>query len=338
MERYIAVDNVCAWPNLTRMPDGAIIATIFNQPTHGGWEGDVDCWASEDGGRMWSLRGTAAPHEPTTNRMNVAAGLARDGSLVVIASGWSNRNGIGEYSSPSQEGKVLPSWVCRSSDGGRTWSHSDAIKPPTGVDHIVPFGDVIQCADGTLGVSVYGWNPPEGSCSLFYTSDDDGLTWTHRGTIAASDSNETAPLALSDGKLLAAVRTAGDGHLELYGSSDHGMNWNGMGTLSLPAQIPAHLCLLNDGKVLLAYGMRNKGYRGINVRVSEDGGQNWGAPCFLIDLEDAGDLGYPASVQNDDGTIVTAWYCGGVPAHRRYHVGVARWTIEELTLTNWRTW
>ena len=31
-ERYIGVDNVCAWPNLTSMPDGAIIATIFNQP------------------------------------------------------------------------------------------------------------------------------------------------------------------------------------------------------------------------------------------------------------------------------------------------------------------
>lgn len=25
-ERYVAVDNVCAWPNLTKMPDGAIIA------------------------------------------------------------------------------------------------------------------------------------------------------------------------------------------------------------------------------------------------------------------------------------------------------------------------
>ena len=83
MEKYIAIDNVCAWPNLTRMPDGAIIATIFNQPTHGGWEGDVECWASEDEGRMWQLRGTPAPHQPGTNRMNVAAGLANDDSLVV---------------------------------------------------------------------------------------------------------------------------------------------------------------------------------------------------------------------------------------------------------------
>ena len=61
MEHYIAIDNVCAWPNLTRLPDGAIVANIFNQPCHGKWEGDVECWASEDGGRFWSLRGTPAP-------------------------------------------------------------------------------------------------------------------------------------------------------------------------------------------------------------------------------------------------------------------------------------
>ena len=35
MERYVAIDDVCAWPNLTLMPDGAIVATIFNQPTSG---------------------------------------------------------------------------------------------------------------------------------------------------------------------------------------------------------------------------------------------------------------------------------------------------------------
>ena len=53
-EHYIAIDNVCAWPNLTRTPDGTIVATIFNQPCHGKWEGDVECWASEDGGEHWS--------------------------------------------------------------------------------------------------------------------------------------------------------------------------------------------------------------------------------------------------------------------------------------------
>ena len=85
MEHYIAVDNVTAWPNLTLMPNGDIIASIFNQPTHGGWEGDVECWASEDGGKLWSLRGTPAVHEPTTNRMNVAAGLGYDNTSIRCA-------------------------------------------------------------------------------------------------------------------------------------------------------------------------------------------------------------------------------------------------------------
>ena len=33
-ERYMAIDNVCAWPNLTLMPDGSVVATIFNRPYH----------------------------------------------------------------------------------------------------------------------------------------------------------------------------------------------------------------------------------------------------------------------------------------------------------------
>jgi hypothetical protein len=35
VKRYVAIDNVCAWPNLTLLKDGTIIATIFNQPSHG---------------------------------------------------------------------------------------------------------------------------------------------------------------------------------------------------------------------------------------------------------------------------------------------------------------
>jgi hypothetical protein len=41
----------------------------------------------------------------------------------------------------------------------------------------------------------------------------------------------------------------------------------------------------------------------------------------------ARDGGYPATVQLADGTLVTAYYCKGTPAHTRYHVGVVRWMI-----------
>ena len=104
MERFIAVDNVCAWPNLTLLPDGSIIATIFNQPSHGKLEGDVECWASTDGGRLWELRGTAAAHEPGGNRMNVSAGLAAD--AVRIAIEVQTDDGKGNYRACCQELEV----------------------------------------------------------------------------------------------------------------------------------------------------------------------------------------------------------------------------------------
>lgn len=84
--RYIAIDNVCAWPNLTRLPDGSMAAVIHNRPSHGGMEGDVECWVSSTG-EFWELRGRPAPNDPQTVRMNVAAGLAKNGDLLVLCSG-----------------------------------------------------------------------------------------------------------------------------------------------------------------------------------------------------------------------------------------------------------
>jgi len=346
MERYIAIDNVCAWPNLTRMPDGAIIATIFNQPCHGRWEGDLECWASEDGGRFWRLRGTPAPHEPGTNRMNVAAGLARNGDLVVLASGWSHRPRQGEgaagYDAPA---RPLPAWVCRSTDGGRTWTHAETLAPPAGMNHHTPFGDIVPLADGCLGVALYG-----GDGAYCYASADDGQTWSVRGIIQASNINETTLLALPGGDLLACARTAGDEHLDLFRSTDNGRTWRYEQAVSEGLQHPADLLNLADGRVLLTYGDRRAGQQGIEVRVSDDGGRSWGFPLRVAELDptDLGnlafvpgdgepgqpspgyDLGYPATVPGDDGTLVTAWYCRCVAAHRRYHMGAAVWRLEAL--------
>ena len=85
---------------------------------------------------------------------------------------------------------------------------------------------------------------------------------------------------------------------------------------------------LQDGRILLVYGLRNLGLYGVAARLSSDEGQSWGPPIFLVDLEDATDVGYPASVQSPDGRIITAYYCNGIPTHRRYHMGVARWLAE----------
>lgn len=328
MERFIAVDNVCAWPNLTQLSDGTIIATIFNQPTHGGWEGDVECWASEDEGRTWSLRGVPAPHEPGTNRMNVAAGLAKDGSLVVISSGWSNRNKVGDYSNP-HKGEVLNPWVCRSTDGGKSWERSESVGALPNDLPLIPFGDIVEQADGNLGVSIYSFTENEGNSSHYFISSDDGKTWGYKATIQSGNSNETTPLSLSNGRLLAAARTMQGQCLELHSSDDQGATWSFEERLSMDSQIPGHLLQLEDGRLLVSYGLRNKGLCGVAVRLSSDEGKTWGNTRVIVNYGDSWDGGYPSSVQVSDGTIVTAYYCKEIPTHQRYHMGVVRWKADE---------
>jgi len=143
----VAIDNVCAWPNLTRLRDGTLIATIFNQPSHGLLAGDVECWASRDGGASWTKRGTPAPRESEdSNRMNVAAGLAGNGDLLVIASGWSSRDAAGKPGQAFRE-RILPAWVSRSRDGGQTWTIGTqafpAGGPASGQDSRSPSGAAV---------------------------------------------------------------------------------------------------------------------------------------------------------------------------------------------------
>lgn len=338
-EQYIAVDNVCAWPNLTMMPDGTIIATIFNQPCHGLWAGDVECWASEDGGQLWRLRGTPAPHDPGTNRMNVAAGLSANGELIVIASGWPDRPRKGEGPANfNEDARPLLPWVCRSTDGGRTWTHAETLPPPADKSAcIVPFGDIVQLQDRTLGVCIYRQPQHEHNC-YFYSSADDGRTWTIRGVIQEGNINETTPLVLANGNLLACARTLDDQHLELLRSTDHGRNWHREQAVTGVKEHPAHLLNLANGHILLAYGRRGDPFfQGIGYRISADEGRTWSQPKILQESGHPSgmnwplsDGGYPASVQLADGQIVTAYYSSTAPGvHERYHMGVIRWKQDD---------
>ena len=327
MEHYIAIDNVCAWPNLTPLPNGDIIAMIFNQPTHGGWEGEVECWISQDDGRTWRLHGVPAPHEPGTNRMNVAAGCAHDGSLLVLVSGWNRRNAVGNYSDPTK-GELLPTWVCRSDDGGSNWKKIGSIDISTeALSGIIPFGDIVKLPDGALGACLYNVSPSGGHSSYFYSSPDDGRTWMPR-KIIRKDANESTPLVMPDGHLLAAVRTLGDQHLEIHVSKDNGDTWKLSSPVTLGRQYPGHLLRLKDGRLLLSYGLRNEGLYGIAARLSLDEGKTWMPPRFLVDFQIATDSGYPSSVEADDGTIITAYYSNKIPTHQRYHMGVIRWCAD----------
>jgi hypothetical protein len=321
----LAVPDVCAWPNLTLLPDGSIAAVIYNRPCHLTAEGEVDCWVSVDGGRRWAKRGSAAPHEPGTARANVAAGLAHNGDLVVLVSGWGY--------APKFRTRRLPPWVCRSSDLGRTWSvdkRASAVLMPPGADYedrgqrmIKPFGDVVALPGRRLAASFYH----DYGAVWVHFSDDDGRTWSQAAVLSDDHRGETAILRLRADRWLAAARVERGPDqktppwgLGLFASADEGRTWSLQGNVTEPNQHPGHLLRLADGRVLLTFGMRDVG--AIGFRTSDDEGRTWHATGVLQTLG-RGDLGYPATVQMADGTLVTAYYYSQ-PA---YHMGVVRWTL-----------
>ena len=334
----------CAWPNLTLMPNGEIVAVIYSKPSHGWDEGDPELWVSSDGGYTWACRSEVTEHEPPSVRMNVAAGLNPDGHLVALVSGWSlqgeERDG---------RGVVLKPWVSISTDNGHTWEHAGEVAPASGEIEgfegeavLIPFGDVCVNGDECV-VSCYGsssWEQDIAHHSILLRSSDGGRTWSEPSIIGAGNYNETDLLVHSSGRWLALARTksivsddtgaAHGANVRLMVSADEGRTWEFALELSQPSQHPGHLLELADGRILASYGNRIPRFRGVMGRISDDAGASWSAPFVIVGGLVEGDCGYPSSVQVDDGEIVTAYYTNAAPWHRRYHMGVVRWSLDAV--------
>jgi len=332
VERYVAIDNVCAWPILNRLPDGRISAIIFNQPTHGGWEGEIECWLSGDEGRTWTRAGTPVPHEAGIARMNHAAGIAGNGDLVVIVGGHGGRPPKGQANLDFSRSRILHPVAARSSDGGCSWRACQAIPPAgTGLD-LVPFGPIVRRPDGTLLASFYDWVPagsgkPAQSNALLYRSGDDGDSWQFHATIAAGDYNETCIHVVDEKRCLAAARTFNNQTVHLFLSDDGGDHWRFHEPVTGAYEHNAHLMTLPDGRILMTYGIRHPHDLALAIRVSPDKGTTWRRPHRLLQIDDVEryDGGYPSGVTVGDDRILTAYYTKRSPWHQRYHMGTLFW-------------
>jgi Neuraminidase (sialidase) len=322
---FVAVDLVCAWPNLTPLDDVTILVVIHNKPSHLREPSDVDCYASEDGGHTWSKRGTPGPRDNEfAARGNVAAGVAPNGDIVVVCSGWD------DPTAESNRGNVLPVMVSHSGDDGYTWKQrmdafpgewpEAAIRNNSPQGHLIPFGDILPGADGKLRVGMYSENP---GGTQIYSSADNGITWDD--PVPYSDDaviHEPSLLYLGKGRWLSAVRFDG---LDLYVSEDDARTWVNQQTVSKPKAFPGHLLRLKSGKILLTYGNRNDP-KGIDMRLSADEGKTWSKPRRLVGFTDDG--GYPSSVQLKNGEIVTCYYAKETDYHPDYHMGTVIWKEE----------
>ncbi len=197
--------------------------------------------------------------------------------------------------------------MLRSADRGATWS------APYRVPVNSPHGP-IALSDGRLlyaGKRLWDLHKRIGVAD----SHDDGQTWRWLAEIPTrpgddfAEYHELHAAEAADGRLLVQIRNHNRTHereLLQSESRDGGRSW------SVPRPIgvwglPPHLLRLRDGRLLLTYGYRREPFGNL-ARLSEDHGSTWSDPMTISDDGVGGDLGYPSTVELEDGSLVTAWY------------------------------
>ena len=217
---------------------------------------------------------------------------------------WQAANG--RLSSRERQNR-LGQWIQRSTDGGATWSppYSSIVNSPHGP---------IQLADGRLlyaGKELWTGNKRVGVCE----SRDDGKSWQWLSEIPtrpgdqAEDYHELHAVETADRRIVVQIRNHNPNHnretLQCE-STDGGHSWTKPRSIGVWG-LPSHLLRLRDNRLLMSYGYRRPPY-GNQVRLSTNHGHDWSDPISLSTDGHSGDLGYPSTVELNDGSLITIWY------------------------------
>lgn len=172
---------------------------------------------------------------------------------------------------------------------------------------------------------------------LCIRTTDGGLHWEWVGWIGPQPpagygyAIMPASIRLNDHAYFSMIRRGGmvDGEkrwwLEAFVSPDEGQSWYMLDEPRIEnAGNPASLTRLSDGRIAMVYGWRNPPY-GIRARLSSDHGQTWGAEWILRDDGASWDLGYPRTVERDDGHLVTVYYFNDEQQKERYISATIWW-------------
>lgn len=333
------------WPTITRCRDGQLLVVCSGgRESHVCPFGRVDLMRSHDQGQTWTwpetvLDGpiddrdagvletakgsilittfTSLAYEP------ILARAEKDGNWPAdrLARWQAAHNRVGA----AQRKAALGVWMIRSTDGGVTFSgrYDAGVSSPHGP---------IQLADGRLlyaGKDLWREGTRVGVCE----STDDGQSWRWLAEIQPRDGDdlrnyhELHAVETADGRILIQIRNhnkANTGETLQCESIDGGKTWSAPQAIGVWG-LPSHLLRLRDDRLLMTYGHRRKPF-GNQARLSTDHGRSWSDPIIVSDDGAGGDLGYPSTVQVDDGSLVSVWYevRAGSP---RAVLRQARWTL-----------
>ncbi|MBR4654821.1 MAG: exo-alpha-sialidase [Kiritimatiellae bacterium] len=348
------------WPTVSRTKKGELLAVFSgDREGHVCPYGKVQLSRSSDAGETWSVQQTICDG-PLDDR---DAGLVElsDGSFVLF---WFTSLAFYEYQSyvkkhpeyaeiakaipDDVKRKSLGSWARRSVDGGKTWL--DPVRVPVQTPHggvvlsdgrIVVVGvqsslsagmlkddpgappkafKVVESRNGGRSFEVIG-EIPLGRMKHHWSFEEPSLFESRDGTLHAYIRYEVGP----DG--VCSNQKVYPRFMYKSRSVDGGRTWSPL-TVSDIDGFPPHFMHLRDGRILCSYGSRTPGRIGIYAAVSTDGGETFDvAHEVCLYRTDNADCGYPSTVENDDGSLLTVFYAHHEKGRPATLVGV-KWRLE----------
>ena len=187
-----------------------------------------------------------------------------------------------------------PHGPCALNDGSLLWVGRRFSKDDTFDDGSTPYIQVYRLNDRDE------WDYVS---SIANISDEYGLL----------SSCEPHAIQLPDGKIIVHIRVQRYGEHRVF-TIYQSESVDGGRTFSQPHQIltdlggsPAQLMRHSSGRLISVYGYREAPY-GIRAMFSDDGGETWDTDWVIDAQGQSGDLGYPATVELRDGSLLTLYY------------------------------
>ena len=304
------------WPTLARGKKGDLLLVCSGgREAHVCPFGRTEFMRSSDGGESWSFP-RVVMDGPIDDRDAGVLETAQGSILITNFTSLayeSYMNGKGQSwlrahqrVGSEERRSALGNWMIRSVDGGLTFSARYRVPVNS------PHGPV-QLRDGRLlyaGKALWTKNEKIGVCE----SRDDGLSWQWLADIPSRkednhrEYHELHAVEAGD-RLIVQIRnhnSVNTGETLQCESLNGGKSWSEPYSIGVWG-LPSHLLRLRDGRLLMSYGYRRKPF-GNQVRISENEGKRWSPPITISSDGQGHDLGYPSTVERDDGKLVTVWY------------------------------